>query len=169
MRSVTAFNKHGNVFIALHYFSSKSFAAPDPTLHSGRLSPHVADQSHILVPQVAPDVSLRRPQSEESERQSEVEREVVFLNVSAERPVQAVLPPLINPPVSSLLPDGLYQPPRPQQPPEPLEYDDYDNAIDDGNTRHFPNHLPSLSLSSPSLFHFFVFVLFLFFTPDYVQ
>ena len=154
MRSVTVFNKHGNVFIALHYFSSKSFAAPDPTLHSGRLSPHVADQSHILVPHVAPDVSLRRPQSEESERQSEVEREVVFLNVSAERPVQAVLPPLINPPVSSLLPDGLYQPPRPQQLPEPLEYDDYDNAIDDGNTKHSPNHSPSLSLFLPISFIF---------------
>ena len=82
-----------------------------------------------------------------------MESEVVFLNVSAGRPSQAVLPPLVQPPVPSLLPDGLYQPPDPPS----LEYDDYDNTIDDGNSTQAPNYL---LLSLLSLFFVsFVFVL----------
>ena len=124
--------------------------SPDLTAHSD-LQPHqhLEDQNHLLLPQLAPEVGLRGPQPEQSE--------VVFLNVSSVKPVkpaEAVLPPLIPPPVSSLLPsllpEGLYQP----GPLGPLDYDDFDNALalDDGKlTLYFPlNHL----LSFLSLFVF---------------
>ena len=100
--------------------------SPDLTAHSD-LQPHqhLEDHNLLLLPQVAPEVGLRGPQPEQSE--------VVFLNVTSvksAKPGQAVLPPLIPPPVSSLLPDGLYQP----GPLAPLDYDDFDNALDDGNS-----------------------------------
>ena len=101
----------------------------DPTAHSD-LPPHQHTEDH---PILAPEVSLRGPEPEESE--------VVFLNVTSVKslqPVEAVLPPLIPPPVSSLLPDGLY-------PLGPTDYDDFDNAIDDGNS--YSNSFPSLSIT----------------------
>ena len=109
-----------------------SHLTAEPSVHSD-LQPHhhLEDHNnHILLPQVAPEVGLRGPEPEQSE--------VVFLNVTSVKslkPAEAVLPPLIPPPVSSLLPDGLYQP----GPLGPLDYDDYDNAIDDGNSNSFPS------------------------------
>ena len=100
---------------------------------------HLEDHNnHILLPQVAPEVGLRGPEPEQSE--------VVFLNVSSVKPVkpvEAVLPPLVDPPDSSLLPDGLYL---------PLDYDDYDNAVDDGNSSRW-----CLTSSSVCLSVFFFF------------
>ena len=119
------------------------------------LSAHSDLQPHQHLSGVAPAVGLRGPQPEQSE--------VVFLNVTSVKsvqPVEAVLPPLIPPPVSSLLPslqksllpDGLYQP----GPLGPLDYDDFDNALglDDGKlTLYFPlNHL--LSFLSLFVFNF---------------
>ena len=79
----------------------------------------------------------------------------MFLNVTSVKslnPVEAVLPPLIPPPVSSLLPDGLYQP----GPLGPLDYDDYDNAIDDGNSNTLPTLL--ITIFFPLCFYFvFIF------------
>ena len=123
--------------------------SPDLTAHSDLLQPHphLEDHSHLLLPQVAPEVGLRGPKLEQSE--------VVFLNVTSvksAKPVQAVLPPLIPPPVSSLLPDGLYQP----GPLAPLDYDDFDNALDDGNSNSFP------SLNLTIFFPLFFWFLFLF-------
>ena len=120
----------------------------DPTTHSD-LQPHQHTEDH---PILAPEVSLRGPEPEESE--------VVFLNVTSVKslqPVEAVLPPLIPPPVSSLLPDGLYQP----GPLGPLDYDDYDNAIDDGNS----NTLPTLLIT---IFFPLVFILFLFLVDHFL-
>ena len=111
------------------------------------LSAHSDLQPHQHLSGVAPAVGLRGPQPEQSE--------VVFLNVTSVKsvqPVEAVLPPLIPPPVSSLLPslqksllpDGLYQP-------GPLDYDDYDNAIDDGNS-HSSHSFLILTLFFLSIF-----------------
>ena len=112
--------------ITLKYFSPQPLLAPDHTEHP----PHLEDQSHLA-------------------ESGEDESKVVFLNVTAVRPGQAVLPPLINPPVSSLLPDGLYQPPGLPT----IHYDDYDNKIDDGNSTLYT--VLTTSPLCPSLLFFF--------------